>query len=378
MPAIRHIPVFKASGGPRDRGLAVGKLRTAEIRACVDDWLDTLAKTGVADIQGYLRRFLDDTNFLPSIRAHTPDLLDEVSGIIEGSGVPEHLLLSAQFMDEEWLYRIENGHAAPRDKCSSVAARTDDGVQIIGQNMDLGGYTDGHQVAYLFGGDAGAPSQLIYSISSMIGLMGTNSSGLAVCVNAIPQISPAKEGLPVAFVMRALLARRNLDEATAFLRSVKHATSQHYLIADYDGARSIEAGPELMIDVTGMWPTPAIAHTNHLLAAEWQQLAPWHDNSVARLASLTKRTETGRHDLAWAKAALASTDDPENPVSRTPAPRMAANSITGMISFTTGSIVSVLDPGSATIDCWLTQGPPSQFEYSKISLDRTDRDVKNL
>jgi len=147
---------------------------------------------------------LRHTDFLTAIRKHAPDLLEEVRGIAVGAIQPVELLLASQFMDEEWAYRRRLQAAETPEKCSSVAV-TRSGLTWIGQNMDLGDYTDGHQVLTRIAPSGVEAGALIFTIGGMIGLMGVNSRGVGVCVNFLPQLANSPQGLPVAFVIRRLL-----------------------------------------------------------------------------------------------------------------------------------------------------------------------------
>ena len=190
--------------------------------------------------------------------------------------------------------------------------------------------------------------------------MGVNAAGLGVCVNALPQLPSAPEGVPVAFVVRLLLQCRDLAEASRVVLAIPHATNQHYVIAEAGDARSFEVSAAGVTEYHAPNPT-RILHTNHPLGAEKGRAEPeaHRENTVARLSSLEQRLSTGRPALAEVQAALSAVDDPRHPVCRLRSPD------SGLIGFTTGSIVSALRPDPAPVESWISAGPPSLGGYSR-------------
>lgn len=362
------IEIVDLAGDATTRGKAFGSARSRQIASFLGDWLKSLRAAGVTEPRSYITRMLQDTDFLPAIRLHTPELLDEVRGIAEGAGQPFDLTLGAQLMDEEWAYRpsaFSRGEAL--QKCSSVAIRSREGDVWIGQNMDLGGYTDGHQVALRIAPHSPECGALILTVGGMIALMGINAYGVGVCVNSLPQLPSDRKGLPVAFVIRTLLQSNNLAEAVRTVCAVPHATGQHYLLADATGLRSFEASAASVLEYHS--PDPSrVLHTNHPLAQSTsvRYRMPYNVNSQARLRSLINRLMTGEADLEAIKSALSSCDDPQHPVCRLPASQLSAG--TSLAGFTTGSMVSAILPRAQTIESWISAGPPTLRGYTQTRV----------
>jgi hypothetical protein len=304
---------------------------------------------------------LRDTDFKTAIATHTPDLLAEVEGIAEGAEAPADLVFALQLLDEEWAYRLRREAAAPAlEKCSSLAiVPADGGPTWIGQNMDLGAYTDGHQALLRIAADARGPAALVFTVAGMIGLMGVNAAGLGVCVNSIPQLPSGPTGVPVAFVLRRLLQARSLAEAVDLMFALPHATNQHYVIAEPGAARSFEAGSQGVTEFRPPEPD-RVLHTNHPLAGPStpDAEAAW-PNSAARLKSLRGRLATGRPGFGEVSGALSAFDDAEHPVCR------LADSKGYLLGFTTGSMISALSP--ARVESWVSDGPPSVRPYIRTS-----------
>ena len=352
--------VVELSGDAYARGLAGGQAMRSRIHSHMAAWREWLAAVTGADPDDYLRRMLRETDYRAAIGRHTPDLLEEVRGLAAGAGVDPDLMFALQLMDEEWFYRRGAGlrRRAP-DKCSSLAIVEPGGPTWIGQNMDLGRYTHGHQVALRIAADGGHPGSLVFTTAGVIALMGVNDAGLGVCVNSLPQLPSAPQGVPVAFVVRRLLQARTVAEAAALVLEIPHATNQHYLLAEPGALRSFEASAAGVTEYRP--PDPRrIFHTNHPLTEEQgtPEAEAARHNSARRLASVVGRLSGGAPGLADIQASLSACDDPDNPVCRTGGD--------GDIGFTCGSMISALTPGA--VESWMSPGPPNEAGYTRLSL----------
>jgi len=359
----KALPYLALSGAPFDRGYCFGEQRRRAIAYWVKEWLRSLEVAGIDAPEQYVDAMLRETEFLPDISRAAPDLLQEINGIAAGSGIPFELIFGAQLMDEEWAYR-QRTRSVPvtREKCSSVAVHTTPGMTWIGQNMDLGSYTDGHQLVLRIDGSPNSPATLVVTIGGMIGLMGVNARQVGLCVNALPQLGGASTGLPVAFVVRRLLQCTSAAEAAALVQRLPHASSQHYLIADPYDIHSFEASPT---GVERVQPRVdgRVLHTNHPLATEQGGTA----NSVARLRALESRLLHGSPAFEEIAAALSSCDDPLHPVCREYDPSGAISPVTGLTNFTVASMISALRADARDFKSWISNGPPASRGYTQIS-----------
>ncbi len=358
--------VWDVAGGGYERGVQLGRSTGAQISGHVDAWLGSLARVVPGEPRAYVREMLVETDFAAAARMHAPDLMEEVKGLAEGAGLDPDLIFAMQLIDEEWAYRVRRKAATTsRDKCSSIAVVGGPGLTWLGQNMDLGSYTDGHQALLRIAGEDGSPPTLIFTLAGVIALLGVNAAGVGVCVNSLPQLPSAAHGLPVAFVIRKLLTCRTLAEAATMVQALPHATNQHYLIAEPGAARSFEASAA---GVTEFRPATAdrILHTNHPLTPVQGAPEPAgaRDNSEARLAALVRRIEPGEPDLAAIKAALCSCDDPRHPVCR------VLDAKVGLINFTCGSMISALRRQNEGVTSWITAGPPTVESYETFSPEK--------
>lgn len=309
---------LEISGPPRERGRRYGEGLRRVILERDRRWRQEITAATELPADRFIADFLAQTRFLPAIERWTPDLLEEVRGIAEGSGLAYEAVLAAQFMDEEWWFQQSRNH-----HCSSFGARREQGT-IIGQTMDLPSWMDGFQTLLLVRGTAPDSDAYVVTVAGMVALMGMNSRGLGIGVNTLLQLRHSAEGLPVAFVTRGLLARPDFEAAVTFLQSVPHASGQNYVVGDPRQVGSFEcsaAGAHRHV------PEPTgrrVWHTNHPLAngdiAEDRSGPAWlqfRRNSEARYAALDRRIgENADVTTALARETLASRDDAEFPVSQ--------------------------------------------------------------
>lgn len=285
--------VATVGGTPRARGRAHGEELRPLVCAGIERWLDALAGRVTGSPGDHVAALVAETGFEAAARRWTPGLLDEVEGIAEGAGVARDLVVAYQLADEEWWWSAGRGPAASPDgeACSVLAVRPAPGrpAPIMGQNMDLPAHFDSTQAVLRIEGH-GEPGAVVLTAAGYLGFTGCNAAGIAVCVNTLLELPRSTEGLPVAFVVRALLACRDLDEAAALVRSVPHASGQNYLLGGPGGVVDVEAGAGVATRHDP--PGPTIAHTNHALAVGPGRQAGGRapaGNSLARLRHLERR-----------------------------------------------------------------------------------------
>ena len=355
--------LLAVTGSPYERGVAQGRAFRDAIAGHSQTLLSVWRKQGIDDPLEHRARLLRETRFEDAIERHTPHLLREVEGIAAGSGLSRAEAYALQLLDEEWAFRVRLKGGPRLQKCSSFAVRNDAAeVTWIGQNMDLGAYTDGLQRLVRHGPCDGRPGAMVVSVAGMLGLLGVNDAGVGVCVNSIPQVPSGVEGVPVAFVVRHLLEARSAAEASDWCRRLPHASNQHYLIADASLIVSLEASSEEVVELPLTAPDRSL-HTNHPLA-RGARYPEGEENSVARLRSLDHRLGQGAPVLADLKGALTSCDDERHPVCR-----LRSDDL-GPISFTTASMISELPGNAAPVQAWVSFGPPSQGGYRAFTLSR--------
>jgi predicted choloylglycine hydrolase len=251
------VSVLDVSGTGYERGLAHGEQLRDRVHSSIGNVIEALG--GPAEIE----RFIGETDFLSTIDRLTPDLGQEIRGIAAGADLPLHQVLAHNLMDEHWWWSTTRNR---REACSLLAIS--EPTALIGQTMDLPTYMDGSQFILRSTFADGSVSAVLSS-AGLIGLCGSNSHGLGICVNALSMLNHSPDGLPVAFVMRGALANATTTAATAFVTSVPHASGQHYAIVGPDDTGAITAtGIECSAGgaVVSSAGAARFGHTNHPLA----------------------------------------------------------------------------------------------------------------
>ncbi|HUA34940.1 MAG TPA: C45 family peptidase [Candidatus Binataceae bacterium] len=356
---MQSFPVLHLTGSPREQGRAQG----AELRKAIADvreqWRESLATRFGVHPDLFIRDLLAETKFLDAIKRWSPSLVDEIEGIAEGSGRPLDETIAFQCMDEEWWFGTMRYRkpAPPPDRCSIIAVRgAADRAPILAQNMDLRAYYDGGQVMINITTDRG-PRASVMTICGMIGLCGANDHGLGVTVNTLWQLPSAADGLPVACVMREILARRDVAEASRWIREPRQASGQHYLIGDPNHFASFEASAISVNEVA--WPdsTPSYAHTNHPLSGSKTRVLAAEENSRARYDTLCQRISDRTLTIHEVKSALTDRNGP-HPISVKPE---VSDPISPM---TFASIVMEL---SKPPRIEMTGGPPCSNQFRAVA-----------
>lgn len=342
-----EMDVIKLHGSPRARGLEYGKRYKNKISLILKAWKDELGSFGLEgkreiniDVDDYLQDFYLNTHYLEQIKHICPHLLEEIEGISEGSQQPLKYVLALNLMDEEWIFGIQNNSSKPADKCTAFGVPAQKGrTGFAGQNMDIGSWVDGSQVLLRLSAIHDQPEVLIFSVAGCIGLNGFNSSGLGVTCNTLTQLRHCVDGLPVIFIVRSLLEKNSIDEAEEFLRTIKHASGQNYILSSKNEMRCFECCGTSVVQYKPEYLRGRVFHTNHPLVnydfSEIPELNHSSISSLARLDSITDRLGQPFQLLVLddIKLALAAKDRPDYPVCRTSNPEGSS------IGFTAGSSI---------------------------------------
>jgi predicted choloylglycine hydrolase len=370
------LAVFEIGGSPRERGRQHGRQLKALVRERDRLWRAEIESFLAMSSDRFIDRFLAETRFLPAIERHAPDLLEEVRGIAEGAELPYDAVLAAQFMDEEWWYSI-GLKRQPADEtphhCSALASLRPGGGALLAQNMDLARWSDGFQALLLIRDAAPGIDAAVRTMAGMIGLCGINSAGLGLTVNTLGDLNGASDGLPVAFVSRSLLKQSRFDDAAGFLRQVRHASGQNYILSDGRQIGDFECSTDHAVAFAPAGAAPGcVWHTNHALAnrdrcppstSEAAERA--RHNTRQRMSALDRRLQgrEGPLDQAAVRDALASRDDPNNPISVTT--ESADRRDSGFFTF-----ASVMWDIGPEIIARVAPGAPPEAEYQAFTLAR--------
>jgi len=363
----KNVAVIELQGNGRQRGLQHGKVLKTEIAAVFSKWKNSIQNDTKQNADTVITAFLKATNFEPAIRKHTPEIYEEIKGIAESSGQSFQDVLSFQLVDEFWVY-IDRLNNIKKHHCSDIGvAATNTHPAYVSQNMDLESYMNGYQILFHIAPTMSEPEQYVLSCSGLVGLNGVNSKGIGLCMNTLMELTASADGLPVACIVRGVLAQKDGESALNFLKTVPHASGQNYTLGTVDKVYDFEASSNKVVRYL---PDPSneslVYHTNHPIAND--DVKPWHqafqkkvvageandDNSVIRLASLKNRLNIPVAEISDTvlKEAFRAKDDPKNPVCRT--------FQDGKSGFTFSSVIFTLGEKPSI---QLTNGSPDQSEY---------------
>jgi isopenicillin-N N-acyltransferase like protein len=359
--------VVVLSGSPHQRGLTHGRTLKDQIHEQLRLWKADLAKEFKTDADMFVKRFLAATDFQVALKKWTPELLDEIKGIAEGAGVPFETMLAFQLPDE---YGVQ-GEAILREKCSSLGiGRRGAKPACVAQNMDVENYRDGFQVVLHIKHEGTDLEAFVLSCAGMIGVNGMNNRAIGICCNTLGQLSCCRHGLPVAAIVRGVLSQRSEADAVDFVRRIKHASGQNYLLGGPDKACSFECSATKVAQYQPVGRTDGVWHTNHPLAnddytafyREWlakKDTKPY--STTVRFKCLEDRLSKANGDwsLEVIKATLAARDSAEFPVCIPKGQRAV---------FTFASTIMVLSDKSPEFHVALAPGTTAAINYEKLTF----------
>lgn len=255
------IPQFRLEGTPRACGRQHGEAARSRIADNVEIYSRWFEQTGV----GWERALAAAPAFLQAIAQYDPALREEIEGIAEGAGRPvaEIVCLNAR---TEIYYGVSGVLSRPAPtECSSLGVAPEgsaDGTTYVAQNWDWLCSTLAN-VVLLHIVQPGRPEVLTFTEAGMVGKIGVNSAGVALCCNLLA-CSQSDVGMTFHTLARAALHGRSVVEAMFNVTRARRAGSGHYLLGSRGEVVSLEFAPG---DYHVQYPRRGVVgHTNHFLA----------------------------------------------------------------------------------------------------------------
>ena len=250
-------------GTPRELGRRIGEEARDEIRGFAGIALDRVNKTVSVTREQALATA---AACIPYAAGYAPDLLTELEGMAESSGVPlaELMLLQVrnQLRGRGDAARRDGGepHGGAEGGCTALAAAR---PALVAQNWDSDPALDPYTVV-ITRRPAGGPATLTIGQAGLIGYIGLSERGIGVCLNTLP--APARAvGVPHYFIVRRVLEAGSLDAAIDAVRRARRAIPANLLLATPQGPADFEV---LIDDLRVLRPAEGAAwltHTNHCL-----------------------------------------------------------------------------------------------------------------
>ena len=203
------------------------------------------------------RRLAEAAAYRAVTAAELPWLIEELDGVAEGAGA-DPLAVFAAGIEE-----IAVEEPVPASRCSDLVATapsTPDGHVWAAHNNDLGPESEAELVAIEWS-VSGDPVSFTIGIGPWISV-GFNSAGLALTGN---ELSPNDDrvGIPRLLLVRDVLRRRTLAEATEAAMHPRRASSYNNLLSHRDGGVVSVEGSATDAELLRPDARGTLAHTNH-------------------------------------------------------------------------------------------------------------------
>jgi isopenicillin-N N-acyltransferase-like protein len=292
MSFLGKLHVLDLAGTPHERGRQHGEALRAQIIEHHAQWVEAISDDLGEPAGPYLDGLVEQ-GFLATAQRLAPDLLDELHGLSEGSGIGFARTFARMLSDEEPWVRMEYARdcdTAPKG-CSSVGSDAGpDAPLLIAQTMDVPTWWDGGQTLLRFTQPNGDRA-LVFTVAGKISLCGMTANGLAITCNSLLQLDNSRAGLAEDLVVRTYLASGTPAAGHRFLWDIPHASGQNYIVPDGMGrAVSLECAADGVSEWRHAAGDRVVAHSNHPVANPHQQ---WFQAMIAGMSDEARMARFG-------------------------------------------------------------------------------------
>jgi len=259
---IKSLTILHLSGTPYERGLAHGQLLREEINITISKWKKVVEETSNNTFDEVISDFFDNTTYVEIIKKTCPELLEEVYGISEGSGIDYETILAFQMSEEidALSDELNNKH------CTAIGMnRTDTEPTFLAQNMDPDQFLHGFPTLLHIIDKESKLESYVYTFPGFIGLDGLNSNGIAITCNSMSMLNYSKHGLPVAFIVRSVLTQKHEQNAFDFIKEVPMGIPQCFIIGGISGIRCFECSANQKTEYFTFKDKNIALHTNYAI-----------------------------------------------------------------------------------------------------------------
>ncbi len=276
---------LELKGSPYERGLAHGHALKKEIREVIDLFKNDIAETTQQDPDQFIEKFLKLTDYQTSVNKWLPELIKELEGIADGSGVDFETIFMHQLGDEYWF----NTKDILAHSCSSFGVDKSEGhPSVTAQNMDIPTYYHGYQTVLKIYDQDSDKEMMFLTIPGHLGITGMNNKMISINCNTLMQLDYSKSGLPVTFMVRGVVNKSSQEEALKFVREVNHASGQNYIIGGPEKVYSLECSANDVENFRPFADANFTYHTNHPM-----RNADFSETYLKALEKNNKTTEEG-------------------------------------------------------------------------------------
>lgn len=224
---------------------------------------------------------------LETLGAWRPEIVEELRGIAEGSGVPLDRVVALNARTEILALGNRAAH-----ECSTLTSVIDGhrfGVQTWDWHIEFDALWHTHTVTGPGYRYAGLTEQGIVS------KIGVNEAGLGLHFNILGHAEDRPEGVPMHVLSSVVLTEcATISEALELIRSAPITSSSAFTMVDATGAVSVEMSP------AGVFPIPEVAgsvqrtnHFQHETPLGGQKTELYEPDSSERLELVRERLGSG-------------------------------------------------------------------------------------
>lgn len=245
----RHVEV---SGSHFEIGQQIGESLKEELQGFVATSWQRIAETLKLRRETILNVIHQSSQF---VRSWAPDLLDELSGTAQSSGLS---------FDDLMFLQIRNQLTADLDSgCTSFSLRKEQQqISLIGQNWDNDPALDPFTVV-LTRRPTDKPAFMTVTQAGLIAYIGMSEFGMAACLNSLP--APSRPvGVPHYFTLRRVFEGQSLDHAVTVIGDAERAIPANLMMSTPDGPANLEVTTE-SVNVLKPALGEVLLHTNHCL-----------------------------------------------------------------------------------------------------------------
>lgn len=254
-----NLPILHLNGTPYENGFQHGAIMKNRIIKLIGLWKKNIEDNYQISADEFIKMFLDSTDYIPAIKKWTPDLLEEIKGISAGSGIDFNIIFAFQLTDEIWTNTrlISIPH-----HCTSVGInnyKKDGSSNYIAQNIDITPFYHGFEILLDIQEKGSNSRKLVTTFVGYIGANGLNKN-IGITENTLSDLKSSLNGLPVCCIARGVLEKISFEAAVKFIKAIKHASGQNYIIGSKHDIISLECASDL---ITEYWPDTTKNYTFH-------------------------------------------------------------------------------------------------------------------
>ena len=146
--------------------------------------------------------------------------------------------------------------------CTSVGInnyKKDGSSNYIAQNIDITPFYHGFEILLDIKDKNTDSRKLVTTFAGYIGANGLNKH-IGITENTLSDLKSSLNGLPVCCIARGVLEKTSFEEAIDFIKTIKHASGQNYIVGSNHDIISLECASDL---VTEYWPDSTKDYTFH-------------------------------------------------------------------------------------------------------------------